>query len=379
MKMAYVTTFDPSDPLAWSGTCANILKTLERSGFQSQAIGNLRDKTSLLYKVKSVVYARLLSKTYLGGREPACAQFYAGQVGRALATSGCDVVFSPGTTPIAYLKTEKPIVFWADATFAGMVDFYPGYGNLCSESLSKGNRVEQAALSNCRLAIYCSEWAANTALANYDVDPAKVKVVPFGANIDCNRQLPDIEAGLATKDFEVCRLLFLGVDWSRKGGDLALRVAETLNRRGVRTELHVVGCQPPVSVPSYVKLHGFLAKTTDEGRRLLDQLMSAAHFLILPARAECFGVVFAEAASYGVPSLATRVGGIPSAVRDGANGQTFGLDAGHEPYCDYIERLLASRQEYDRLALSSFKEYSERLNWGAAGRKVHGLVQEYCR
>jgi glycosyltransferase involved in cell wall biosynthesis len=378
MKMAYVTSYDAADPLAWSGTSANILRALENCGLESRAIGNLRDRSSLLSKLKSVAYARLLAKTYLGGREPAFAEFYADQVDRALSATGCDIVFSPGTTPIAYLKTAKPTVFWADATFAGMVGFYPGYSNLCRESVRSGNQVEQAALSRCRLAIYCSDWAATTALENYDVDPGKVKVVPFGANIDCQRTESDIRSGLAGKEFGVCKLLFLGVEWFRKGGDVALKVAETLNHRGLQTELHVVGCQPPVAVPSFVKLHGFVSKTTDQGKRLLDQLMAEAHFLILPSRAECFGVVFAEASSFGVPSLAARVGGIPSAVRDGVNGQTFGVAAGHQPYCDYIESLMASRREYERLALSSFGEYSGRLNWSVAGRKVHDLVQEFC-
>jgi glycosyltransferase involved in cell wall biosynthesis len=47
-------------------------------------------------------------------------------------------------------------------------------------------------------------------------------------------------------------------------------------------------------------------------------------------------VVFAEASSFGVPSLATNVGGIPSAVKDGLNGKTFPPDADAEDYCDYV-------------------------------------------
>lgn len=106
----------------------------------------------------------------------------------AISTANVDVVFSPGTIPIAHLKTNYPIVFWADATFAGMIDFYPSFSNLCSRSIRDGNRMEQAALSKCSLAIYSSEWAAKTALDNYDVNPQKVKVVPFGANISCDRK-----------------------------------------------------------------------------------------------------------------------------------------------------------------------------------------------
>jgi glycosyltransferase involved in cell wall biosynthesis len=202
--------------------------------------------------------------------------------------------------------------------------------------------------------------------------------VPFGANVGCTRELRDIEALVAKRCRDVCRLLFLGVDWARKGGDVALQVADLLNRRGIRTELHVAGCEPPMVPPPFVTCHGFISKSTEQGRNRLDQLMADSHFLILPSRAECFGVVFAEASSFGLPSLATRVGGIPAAVRDGRNGQTFALDASPDEYSNYIETLLVTPERYRALALSSFEEYRTRLNWTSAANRVMALIEEHC-
>jgi glycosyltransferase involved in cell wall biosynthesis len=128
-----------------------------------------------------------------------------------------------------------------------------------------------------------------------------------------------------------------------------------------------------------VTLHGFLSKNTEEGRRRLEALMSESHFLIMPSKAECYGLVFAEASSFGLPSLATRTGGIPTAVRDGRNGMTFALDAGPQPYCDYIEALMSSRPDYEALCRSAFLEYAQRLNWGASARQVRTLLQQYCQ
>lgn len=378
MKIAYVTTYDSADVHAWSGSGKYILDALQSNGFQTETIGNLREKSPLFFKMKKVLYAIILSKIYLRDREPAVLKSYASQVENALKSSSCDLVFCPGSSPIAYLQTDKPVVFWTDATFAGMIDFYPGFCNLCAETIRNGNKMEQSALSKCSLAIYSSEWAANTAIRNYDVDPLKVKVVPFGANISCNRNLQDINEIANNKIFDTCKLLFIGVDWFRKGGDIALIVASILNQRGIKTELHVVGCNPPVSLPSFVRQYGFISKNTEKGRMLLDQLMTESHFLILPSRAECYGVVFAEASSYGLPSLATKVGGIPTAIQDGKNGQTFSLGENPENYCDYIERLMSSMLEYRELAQSSFREYTERLNWSIAGKRVYDLICESC-
>jgi glycosyltransferase involved in cell wall biosynthesis len=89
-------------------------------------------------------------------------------------------------------------------------------------------------------------------------------------------------------------------------------------------------------------------------------------------------VVFPEAASFGLPVLASNVGGIPSVIREGKNGFTFPLELGAQAYCTAIQRLWTSKAEYEPLALSSFHEYAERLNWDSAGRQLGSLIQEYC-
>src|SRR4029077_19841328 len=111
----------------------------------------------------------------------------------------------------------------------------------------------QLALSKCRLAIYSSEWGAKSAIENYDVDPEKVKVVPFGANIECERNFSDIDALVENKNFDICKLLFVGADWHRKGGSRALEVGRLLNARGLKTELHIAGCNPAVELPSFAR------------------------------------------------------------------------------------------------------------------------------
>lgn len=378
MKLAYVTTYDPSNIREWSGLGFYILKALRDAGFETEIISNLRDDALCFSGVKKEFYRKVFGQRYLRGREPRVLNNYAHQVDRALTHSNCDVVLSPGTIPVACLKTKKPIVIWADATFAGMVNFYPSFTNLCGKSLRDGNRMEQEALAKSRLALYTSEWAANSAIKYYNVDAAKVKVVPFGANIESTRSLSEIESLIENKSLDVCRLLFLGVDWVRKGGDKAVAVAKVLRERGMQVQLDVVGCKPFSDPPMFVKQHGFISKADKDGAKLLEQLFTQAHFLILPSKAECYGAVFAEAGSLAVPSLATDVGGIPTAIRDGKNGRTFRLDAAPSEYGDFVESMMKSRDAYRDLALASFREYSDRLNWPCSGKRVYDLIEQFC-
>ena len=121
MKIAYVTTYDASDIHAWSGLGFYIHQVLRASGFDLECIGNLSARPGRYFGWKHRFYARR-SRNYMMDRDPLLLRSYARQVKAALSDIDADVVFSPGTIPIAYLKTDKPIVFWTDATFDGMVD-----------------------------------------------------------------------------------------------------------------------------------------------------------------------------------------------------------------------------------------------------------------
>src|SRR5450759_1120953 len=182
MKLAYVSIFDPADIHAWSGLGVYILGALRRAGLETEPIGSLKYQHDFIYKTKEVLYTRIFAKKYRMLWDPILLKGFAAQVESTLKTINPDVVFSIWTNPIAYLRTDKPVVFCGDATLAGLIEQYPGYRDLCAETIRDGNRAEQLALARCRLAIYSSDWAASTAIQHYAVDPGKVKVVPFGAN-----------------------------------------------------------------------------------------------------------------------------------------------------------------------------------------------------
>ena len=72
---------------------------------------------------------------------------------------------------------------------------------------------------------------------DHGADPEKVEVAPFGANMRITHTREDVVAAVAHRPPESCRLLFVGVDWYRKGGDRALESATILNDWGLPTGL----------------------------------------------------------------------------------------------------------------------------------------------
>lgn len=374
MNAAYVTTGDPADVRGWSGTYHHVALALEAQGITLDYVGPLTKRYESVVKAKEGVYRYLLRRRHPRDREPLVARHYARQVSAKLGPQH-DLVFAVGTIPISYLTCEQPIVTWTDATFAGLIDFYPMYTNVSRGTLRDGHAMEAAALGRCRLAIYSSEWGAASAISDYGLDPDRVAVVPFGANMDTELRNDEAEAAIAARPGDGCSLLFIGVEWDRKGGGDAVALAEALNAAGVETTLDVVGSWPKEqALPSFVNRHPFIDKTSAEGRRSLRKLLLEAHFLVLPAKADCSPVVLNEAAAHALPALASDVGGIPTIVRDGSSGKLFSPHADPSDYCAYVLQVLAERERYRALARGALEEYRSRLNWRVAGSTVRDLI-----
>ena len=381
MKVAYVTTYDAHDPTQWSGTGYHIAKALETQGVEVVYVGPLEDRGGATLSARQYWHRLTRNRRFLRERDLRVAKAYATQIEEQLRGSDVDIVLSPGTIPIAVLHTSVPVAFWTDATFAQMVGLYPEFEMLAGASIESGNAMERHALASASLAIYASDWAARSAVDDYGAAPSRVKVVPFGANIDCDRDADAVATIVDSRATDVCRLLFVGVDWHRKGGDIALRITAGIAALGVPVELTVVGSEPdiPAQLRDVVLVRGYIDKSTTEGRRELDALFARSHFLLMPSRAECFGIVFCEASSFGLPSIASTVGGIPSAVTEGRNGHLFPISTIVESSAVRIADLWRSPSRYRALCATTFAEYEERLNWGVAGAICHAHLDTLVR
>lgn len=378
LKIAYVTTYDANDVHKWSGLGYFIARTIEKNIGSVDYIGNLENKQFIEYKLKGILSKIFLNKRYEYNITPKLAFHYARQIEQRMRGKEYDLIFCPGTFPISMVKSNVPIVLWTDACQPGLLDFYDSKDKLTKESYKHGIDMEKLALDNCSLAIFSSDWAASIALNFHRINPSKVKVVPFGANVTHIKTLDEVRRDVRSRSRDLCKLLFVGVDWVRKGGDVAFNTAKSLNQLGLKTELTVVGCDPIIEkpIPEFVKPLGFISKSTSEGMKKINSLFEESHFLIVPSIAEAYGLVFCEANSFGVPALATNVGGIPTIIKNDVNGRTFSKDANISEYVNFIYNLMNDYNRYEDLALSSFNEYKTRLNWDTAGKAVKKLVDQ---
>jgi glycosyltransferase involved in cell wall biosynthesis len=174
--------------------------------------------------------------------------------------------------------------------------------------------------------------------------------------------------------------LFLGREWERKGGAIAVETTIALNEMGLKTELIIVGTQPDSKVPSEcVTVVGFLDKNKKQERAQLEQLLKDCHFMHVPTRGDAFSLAFCEASAFGLPVISTATGGVPDVVANGINGQLLPLEARGPDYAKVILDLFSDREAYENLVMSSRKAYDENFNWGAWGDIVRPRVMDLLR
>jgi glycosyltransferase involved in cell wall biosynthesis len=377
MKVAFTALGDPRNPRYWSGTAFFICRELERAGCDVQVIAPLDRRFKYVYSGHKAFY-KLRGLSFEIDRQPLALRLYARQIEKQLKQSDADIVFSTSSIPVSLLNCSQPIIYWTDAVFDGMVDYYAAFSNIAGVTARHGHLQEQAALQRATFAVYSSQWACDGAVRHYQVDARKVKLIPFGANLDVSHDSNMLRSMVKARRRDRCRLLFLGVDWERKGGPTALETARLLNEAGLATTLIVVGCNPfeTSPKPNFVEQLNFMSKSNDDGRRRLTELLRDSHFLLLPTRAECSAIVYCEASAFGLPIVTTDTGGVATSVRNGVNGVRLPLCAEPAAYAATIHRLFADRSTYESMALAGFHEYQSRLNWRSGIAELIQLMRQ---
>jgi len=269
-----------------------------------------------------------------------------------------------------FLSPNLDVVFVSDATPKLLNDTYKIY--LSEEDYISASQLEMGTMSRANKIVYSSEWAANSATYDYHADSNKIEVVPFGANLDT---IPPADALFKKCSNTRCRLLFIGKEWQRKGGIIAYQTLLSLLKRGVDAELVMVGTVTPPDVQhEKLTVIPFLNKNRPQDYKKFSQLLLETHFLILPTRADCTPVVIGEANAYGVPAIATDVGGIPTMIRNGYNGYVLPLSALADDYADLIANTFSDKDNYKQLVRFSRLEYDTRLNWDKWAERLHQIV-----
>ena len=248
------------------------------------------------------------------------------------------------------------------------------YSDLPVSNVNQGRDIERRSMSKASAVVLSSDWAAASAVNDLGISRDKVHVIEFGANID--------DSDIIRHEFYYqghLHILFMGVEWRRKGGDIAVDAVRWLNANGVPATLHIVGIRslsPEVASLSYVDHIGFLNKNIPAEYDRLVATIGKCHCLLLPTVAECAGIAFCEASASWLPSFTHETGGVPNYIINGENGYMLPLGSTGADFGHKIKECLLSG-ELECMSVDAVELYRSKYNWHVWGMRMKQLIDAF--
>lgn len=376
MEIGLITTADPFvNRRVWSGSVYNSCRAIKEAGYNVRFIPVKKNIWIYLYYLCYKGIAIFLGKN----SNPLYSRFISKQYAKTIdkkLIKDVDILFVPAMTPyIAYLETEKPIIYFTDSTFNLYKGYYPSMTHLMSCNIKEGQILDKRVYDKSYKIICSSNWAYNSIVNDYGISCDKVEIMEFGPNLDEGDQIQNCKSIDFSKGIN---LLFIGVDWDRKGGDVAVNTCLELNKMGIKSTIHVVGCKVPSKYQdiNYIKSYGFLNKNNPEQYQKLIKLIENSDVFILPTKAEAAGIVFAEASSYRLPIFTYDTGGVGNYVINGVNGYRLPVASSGKDFADKIRECLTGN-EWNMLKDGCGKMFNDKLNWHNWAKQFKKIVDEY--
>lgn len=243
-----------------------------------------------------------------------------------------------------------PNFVYTDHTFLANL-YYPGFDHskFFPDWLIE---LEHLIYENATIVFTRSSNITRSLVEQYGCPQEKVISVYAGSNLRAIHVPAD-------KVYTNKNILFVGIDWHRKGGPDLVEAFKEVLKKHPDAWLTIVGCSPKVDVPN----------CTVVGRIPLEQLnkfYEQASVFCLPTKLEPFGIAFIEALSYKLPIVATNIGAIPDFVVDGQNGYLVSPGSASE-IARAIDKLLDSPANCKIFGQQGYSLVKEKYTWENTG------------
>jgi glycosyltransferase involved in cell wall biosynthesis len=247
---------------------------------------------------------------------------------------------------------RQPYFMTLDSTILQQYDFGELYGKRPSRyaPIRRQKHQQKEQLYRRATALFpWSEWAAQSLIDDYRVNPHRVHVMPPGVDVEMWSP-PEHREEDGTTD-----ILFVGGDFYRKGGDMLLNWAR--GARGRHWRLHMV-TREAVSPPNdRVFIYNGLSSNDERLIRLYRQ----ADLFVLPTRGDCYSIASIEAMACGLPVILSRTGGTGDVIKDGQTGYLI-PPGDQDALSDRLNHLVSCPEERIRMGRAARTDVLERYD-----------------
>lgn len=259
---------------------------------------------------------------------------------------------------------KKPVVISSDGPAmakSGMRTIYGDPPDSVFSRLAK-REVHRQVLKRAVGCVAWSNWAKESFVQDYGCRENDVAVICPG--VDLQAYAP------GDRSHERPRILFVGGDFVRKGGDLLLRVFRKYLRE--RADLVLVTRDNVPDEPG-VAVYRNLGHNSVE----LRSLYATCDVFVLPTRADCWSLVITEALAAGMPIVTTRVGGVPELVIEGKTGHLTDVDDERALLAALLSVTL-DRDKRREMAIAARVDAVARFNAATNGKALFDFVRSRC-
>ncbi len=380
MNLLFLTDWSLSNPNLRSGVPFNIARAFEQNNiiphefFLSPSRGNVYQK--IISKFHQIYYNKVFKGRH-GLWDANYESFKSKEAARIVRKEvryrSPDALFSIKVADFAFLRTDIPCYLWIDNTYDTYINT-PHQPSISKKLYDQIIRTENESMHKCTLIFTASNWLKQHIVTNYHIPEENLMVVERGASFFGFSAMEEMLNNFHQKVHDHCELLFINTSWKRKGGDKVIATCRELKSKNFPFILHIAGTEPPDDaingLEDHIIFHGRLRQNNLEESKKLRALFSESHFLFVPTLADGFGIVYAEAASFGLPAIATDIMGVESSVVNNVTGYRFPIDTSPDEYARYIEKYFNDHSKYQQLSGSAYQYALEKFVWVKNVKKI---------
>src|SRR5574341_401596 len=243
-----------------------------------------------------------------------------------------------------------PHFVYTDHTHLANLD-YPGVDR--KMLFEKWIGLERAVYQNADINFVMSKNIARSMIEQYRCHPDRVVCIYAGANTDIDN------GALDNSNYCNKNILFVGVDWERKGGPVLIEAFKSVLKVYPDARLTIVGCSPKIAVRNCEII----------GRVNIDkveQFYRKASVFCLPTNNEPFGIVLLEAMAHKLPVVATDIGAIPDFILNEENGYLVKPN-NVEQLTNALINLIGNPEKCRKFGEKGCNIVTERYSWEKVG------------
>ena len=267
-------------------------------------------------------------------------------------------MFAPSLT-----KLSIPYVTYNDYTMKLAKKEYSAWAPFKSEKqAAKWFWLEEKLYKDSSKVLTFSNRTGQSVQEDYGVDRNKVVTVGSGANLE---NIPVIQ----DKAYDKNTILFIGIDFKRKGGYVLLEAFKRVKKEIPDAKLIIVGPDNlEVDLPD-VEFKGLIKEHSQ-----VEKLYREACLFVMPSLADPFPNVIFEAMAYKLPCVGTDVSGIPEQIEDGKTGFIVPAnDAGK--LAERIIKLLKDKKLLRQMGENGYRKVVNVFNWDKVVERINNELE----